>query len=86
MAKKRRRKVFNKTWVLGNLRETAEHIESAVKLIEETGRGESVLEAWIEFIYRDLNRAWNGRNMTIAECQANDEQIRSFPPDIEFGD
>lgn len=85
MAKKRR-KVFNKNWVLGNLRETAEHIESAVKMIEETGRGESALEAWIESIYRDLNRAWNGRNMTVAECQANDEEIRSFPTDIDFGD
>lgn len=84
MAKKRRN-VFNKKWVLGNLRETVEHIESAVKLIEETGR-ENVLEAWIEFIYLDLNRAWNGRRMTIKECQANDEQIRSFPTDIDFGD
>lgn len=81
----KRRKPFNKRWVLGNLRETIEHIESAIKSIEETG-SDCGFEAWIEFIYRDLNRAWNGRRMTFDECHANDERLRSFPPDVEFGD
>lgn len=76
---------LNKEWVLGNLRETVEHLQT---LISEMERSESTgpLEAWIEFIYRDLNRSWNGRYMTMAECQQNDKQIRSFPKDIDFSD
>ena len=76
---------FNKTWVLQNLRETIEHIESAIASIEETGKAGG-FEAWIEFIYRDLNRAWNGRNLSNTECEQSDEKIRSFPPEIHFDD
>ena len=75
---------FNRMWVLGNLRETIEHIESAIEGIEA---GKNVaLEDWIEFIYRDLNRAWNGRRLTVKQCQEREQQIRSFPTDIDFGD
>ena len=74
----------NRPWVLQNLRETIEHIESAIALIEKGN--DDGLEVWIEAIYRDLNRAWNGRYLTMTQCNERDEQIRSFPPDIQFSD
>lgn len=75
---------LNKEWVLGNLRETIEHLQTVIAEVERNGSSGS-LEAWIEFVYRDLNRAWNGKYMTMQECQQNDEQIRRFPADIDFG-
>ena len=75
---------FNRKWVVGNLRETVEHLESAIAEIEKGNYG--ACEAWTEFIYCDLNRAWNGRNLSIEPCKRNDETIRSFPREISFVD
>jgi|GEM_PF-4808529 len=76
---------LNKEWVLGNLRETIEHLQTVVAELERSESPGS-LDAWIEFIYRDPNRARNGRYMTMQECRQNDERIRGFPQDIDFGD
>ena len=75
---------FNRKWVVGNLRETVEHLESAIAEIEKGYHG--ACEAWIEFIYCDLNRDGNGRNLSIEQCKRNDETIRSFPREISFVD
>lgn len=75
---------MNRQWVLGNLRETIDHIESAIAAIEKGNT--HALDSWIEFIYRDLNRAWNGRHMSFEECNDEDDRIRRFPRDVNFDD
>lgn len=73
---------MNRQWVLGNLHETIEHIETVIAEIKQGN--EYAFGSWIEFIYRDLNRAWNGRFMSFDECDAADETLRQFPKDIDF--
>jgi hypothetical protein len=75
---------MNRKWVLQNLRETVEHIES---VIAETEQGNDLaLEAFIVSIYRDLNRAWNGRNCRSVRNASGDVRLCEFPTDIDVAD
>lgn len=73
---------LNRKWVIDNLRETIEHIESAIKRVEE--RREFALETWIPFIYLDLNRAWNGRYITDIAAEGGDNSLTQFPENIDL--
>lgn len=77
---------MNREWVLNNLLETIEHINSAVREVEEDNQ--DGFETWMPFIYRDLNRAWNGRHLDrleIAKIMA-DETLCRFPTDLDVAD
>jgi len=74
---------MNREWVLQNLRETVEHIESAIRQIESGS--DTALDVWIDSIYRDLNRAWNGRRID-SHLNCSDEVLRQFPKDVTFED
>ena len=74
---------MNRDWVIRYLRETVEHIESVIQEIEDGN--DVALMVWIEFIYHDLNRAWNGRFVDSVAGATND-QLHRFPTDIGFDD
>lgn len=76
------KKKINRKWVLQNLRETIEHIQSAIDEIE-AGK-EHALETWIEFIYLDLNRAWNGRYVADISKASRNNALDAFPKDIDL--
>lgn len=76
---------LNRTWVLQNLRETVEHLETVIAELDSGN--DLALESWIEFIYRDLNRAWNGRSVVDPVIpEIPDDLLRKFPTDISFDD
>ena len=68
---------FNRKWVVGNLRETVEHLESAIAEIEKGNYG--ACEAWIEFIYCDLNRAWNDAISQLSSARETTKRFVPFP-------
>jgi hypothetical protein len=72
---------MNRRWVIQNLTETIEHIQSAIDRIEDGG-GEAALEAGIISAYLDLNRAWNGRNCRSIPKACADERLVRFPADL----
>jgi hypothetical protein len=75
---------MNREWVLQNLRETIEHIQSVISAVEQ-GR-DVAFEVYIESIYRDLNRAWNGRDVVSIREACQDDNLYRFPTDISFDD
>jgi len=76
---------MNSEWVLQNLRETANHIENMLKDIEGGNQG-AFCESGIVAIYRDLNRAWNGRNVPSIKAGVADETLCRFPTDLNVAD
>jgi hypothetical protein len=74
---------MNRNWVLQNLREAVEHLQTVIHEIESGS--DVAFDAWIEFIYRDLNRAWNGRSNN-SHLDTSDEMLRQFPKDVTFED
>lgn len=77
-------KKINRDWVLPNLYETIEHIQSAIDGIESGDDG--MLDAYIISIYRDLNRAWNGRHTKDIRKSASLESLCAFPTDLNVAD
>ena len=75
---------MNRKLVLQNLRETIDHIQSAIKGIED--ERDEAFEAWIIFIYRDLNRAWNGREVKDCGLASADTRLCQFPTDLDVAD
>jgi hypothetical protein len=78
-------KRINREWVLQNLRETIEHIESVIKEVE-SGNDGAVCESWMVAIYRDLNRAWNGRFVCTIKEGVKDDTLCCFPADVNVAD
>jgi hypothetical protein len=76
---------MNREWVLQNLCETAGHIQSLIQEIEEGNDG-AFCESYMIAIYRDLNRAWNGRNLKSIQAGVQDESLCRFPTDVDVAD
>jgi hypothetical protein len=78
-------KRIHRDWVLHNLRETVEHIEALIQEIE-TGNEGLFCESYVAAVYRDLNRAWNGRFLPSIRAGVSDESLCRFPTDIDVAD
>jgi hypothetical protein len=71
---------MNHRWVIQNLKESVEHIQSAIDRIEDGD--DHALEAWIIAAYQDLNRAWNGRNCRSIPNACADDRLLLFPTEL----
>jgi hypothetical protein len=78
-------KSINREWVLQNLRETIGHIETVIDQVENGNEG-ALCASWMVAIYRDLNRAWNGRFVKSIKAGVTDESLCRFPTDIDVAD
>jgi hypothetical protein len=52
--------------VLQNLTEPAEHFERVMEAARTNN--DAAMEAWIVFVYRKLNCAWNSRDLPLEEA------------------
>ena len=75
-------RAINRKWVIENLRETMEHIESAIQGLKQGS--DHALDTWIPFIYLDLNRAWNGRHIHDIASVGGDNSLTQYPTDIDL--
>ncbi|MEQ8791343.1 MAG: hypothetical protein RIC55_34090 [Pirellulaceae bacterium] len=74
---------MKKEWVVRNLNEAAEHLQAAIKELEADN--EAGFEAWLPFVYRKLNTAWNWRDRDPS-VPYNGEQYEAsclFPLELE---
>ena len=76
---------MNTRYVLFNLREAAEDLQKTISAAEVDD--ESLMAAWLPFVYRKLNRAWNCRHLQdIALEQETDDAFEAkcdFPRDLQ---
>jgi hypothetical protein len=68
--------------VLRHLTEAAEHLERAIEAMRDGN--EIGFEAWLVFVYRKLNFAWNSRNLTTAANLSGPEfeKLCRFPMEL----
>lgn len=80
---------MNKSQVLFYLSGARFHLEQMMQKIkaDEEGEGFPVLAARLPFVYRDLNRAWNRREMSDEEIMrlepGESERLCRFPDDLK---
>lgn len=76
---------MNKEWVLHNLAEAADHLRSAIEKVESDNL--AGFEAWMPFVYRKLNAAWNWHDVEPEiirdRFEWGYEEACLFPLDLE---
>jgi hypothetical protein len=73
---------LNTDYVQHNLVEAAEHLDRAIADVQNAN--EAGFEAWLVFVYRKLNCAWNSRNLSPDEAMDTNtlEQRCRFPLEL----
>ncbi len=72
------------TWILYELDEAKEHLESLIKeLSENEVISDEEFRIYMGHIYAHLNRAWNSRNQEKGISDENWEIMSKFPSDLE---
>ena len=73
---------LNRKLVISSLEQAVEHIQSAINELKN-GKPNG-LEAYIPFIYLDLNRAWNARFMSNTAFREAGTEIDCYPDDVDL--
>jgi hypothetical protein len=76
---------MNKVYVLTNLEDAKELLTNLIREIEDDNEdGFGQFFALLPFVYRQLNRAWNGRFATDQELIEGTHFDAGFPQDLEL--
>lgn len=73
---------LNRKLVIQHLKETIEHIESAISEAEAGNAGG--YEAFMESAYLDFNRAWSARFLSMKDYWKDFKTMAHFPDNLDM--
>ncbi|MEZ5463967.1 MAG: hypothetical protein R3F22_01815 [Lysobacteraceae bacterium] len=80
---------MDRIWILTNLREAAESLDSLIEAVEaeaDPALVDAVVSAQVYSVYRKLNYAWNTRHVASDEAisEAGYDEAVQYPKDFDF--